>query len=266
MEQATLISKFNAIKLASKLKKLKEKTGFIIQSLLFSKSKFDIKSAKKWAKSEGYLSSKVLITDNKIRLRQKQPGRFKTFRTINIAKGIKALIASSDVSQFVGTMKLLNFSKFSQIKSDLEMKIPMKAEIEFLCEGKNRDGIINRVDLEESLDSWEGIPIIDFHDMKDLNGPTEHKIRDRAGYLGKPTLKIKSGQMWIRAPVEIIDRALAYHLYVKSQSNKPLEVSPEFASSIVYDGGQKYQTNIRPHLICIVDKGHIKNNKISITS
>lgn len=62
-----------------------------IQSLLFSRPKYTTSSAKRWAKSHGYKTSKVDVTDRFIRLRQLAPGRFKVKRTFPLGKGIKAV-------------------------------------------------------------------------------------------------------------------------------------------------------------------------------
>jgi hypothetical protein len=62
-----------------------------IQSLLFSRNKYTPSSAKRWARSHGYKTGKVDVTDRFIRLRQLAPGRFKTLRTFTLGKGIRAV-------------------------------------------------------------------------------------------------------------------------------------------------------------------------------
>ncbi len=269
MDKEVLNSRFNSIKINHEFSKFKEKIKkkkVIIQSLLFSKKKFDIKSARKWAKEKGYKLNKIdNPKDGKfIHLTQKEAGRFNSFKTMILGEGIKARIAANSISKFVGQIILTDFSKFSDaIKSDLDITIPMRVELAILCEGQNRDGFIKRDDLEESLEKWSNLPIIDFHDKS--KDPTDHKISDRKGYtFGKPYLKLKNGDMWIVTPGEIINRDLAYQAYIMEKRGKSLEVSAEFGWNRIYDQGKVYQTNIRPHIISIVDKGHIEGNKMAI--
>jgi len=267
MEKDTLSLKFNAIKLNSKLQEIKKKEGFVVQSLLFPTKKYDINSAKKWAISHGYKTNKIDNKEMFIHLTQKIPKRFNTFKTIILNQGVKARVAGNMVSKFTGLMSIQGLSKFSEdIKSDMDITIPMQTEIKILCEGNNRDGMINRENLEESLDGWADIPIIDFHDLDKLN-PTTHKISDRKGYtLSNPRLEVIEGKEWIIVPAEIINRELAYQLYLRTKRGKPLETSAEFGWNKYWLNGQLYQANIRPHLISIVDKGHIPGNKLTIMS
>ncbi len=272
MEKEELNSKLSTIKVNyafSKLKaKIKNKSKVVIQSLLFPVKSFTIESAMKWAKGKGYKSESATVSDsnNFIHLRQKSPGRYNTYKTVILADGVKARIAVNSNSKFAGHILLSNFSKFSdKIKSDTDMRIPMSVEFKILCEGQNRDGFVRREDLEESLELWKDIPIIDFHD--DSDDPTNHKMSDRKGYtLGNPYLKFKEGKMWVITPGEIIDRNLAYQAYIREKRGKPLEISAEFKWNKQIINGQTYQTNIRPHIISIVDKGHIEGNKLAIMS
>jgi len=64
-----------------------------VQTLIFSKGKFDRAAAVKWAKSHGFKAGKVDEKENTFRLRQKAPGQFDTFRTISFKPGIKAVVA-----------------------------------------------------------------------------------------------------------------------------------------------------------------------------
>lgn len=266
MEKQILDSKFNTLKLQAKLEKLKEKTGLIVQTLLFPKNRFTIESAKQWAVKNGYDSKTVKITDNNIRLRQKNPD-FKDFKTVNFGSGIKAVVAGDLKSKFVGRIYLQNFSKFQEIKSDLDMVIPMMGKIEFLCEGQNRDGTLRREDLEASVNDWDGIPIIDWHDMDDKDHPTKHKIRDRVGYLKNPSLLFRDGKFWMSADVRILSRDMAYRLYIQEKiENKPLQISPEYGWNAYYMNGEKFQTNLKPHLVSIVDEGHIEGNKLTVVA
>lgn len=270
MGSEVLKLKLNRLKLDSKLQKIKDKAGFSVQSLLFPKGEFNIASAKKWASSHGFKSSKVDVpeTGQFIRLRQKDPKKFKTFRTISLGDKVKATVATNK-SRFVGTMVLKSLSKFSghEIQSAKDIELPLRVEISFICEGETRDGFISRRDIEESLDLWEDIPIIDWHDMDDETTATTHKISDRKGYLGKPRLEIKEdGKLWIVSPAEIIDENIAFQLFLKEKKNKPLQISPEFGYVPYFMDGKRFQTNINPHLICIVDEGHIIGNQIKIES
>ncbi len=65
-----------------------------VQTLIFSKPKFDRAGAIKWAKDHDFRSDKVDETSTSFRLRQKNPGEFQegSFRTIELADGVKAVI------------------------------------------------------------------------------------------------------------------------------------------------------------------------------
>lgn len=73
----------------------KSNKGTIIQTILFDKDKFTEKEAKKWADNNDFKYGKVDETENKYRLRQEKPAEFKnkTFRTIELTDGVKAVIA-----------------------------------------------------------------------------------------------------------------------------------------------------------------------------
>lgn len=64
------------------------------QSLVFDKEYFTAKKAKAWAKREGFHYGKVHPKKTTIRLRQFDPKFFSksSFRTIQIAKGVEAVI------------------------------------------------------------------------------------------------------------------------------------------------------------------------------
>ncbi|MCP3684468.1 MAG: hypothetical protein GY861_17525 [bacterium] len=271
MENEVLNSKLEGIKLFAKLQKMK-KAGMEIQTLLFPKGKFSAASATKWAKSHGYKAIKTHITEKYIRVRQKPPGRYNIFRTINLKNGggIKAVIAKQATSKFAGYIALRGISKFSaeeSVKSDTDIEIPMKVELRMLCEGKNRDGRIRREDLEESIKEWAGLPIIDYHDMGDMKNPTQHKISDRIGYVGdNPKLRTVDGKKWITCDGFITDRYLAYLIYLADSRGRPLDISPEFGWTPYYINGQKIQSGIRPHLISIVDKGHLPGRQMVLAS
>jgi len=268
MEKDELNSKLRTIKINHEFSKFKSKLKkdiVIVQSLLFPKEKFDVSSAKKWAIKKGYKIDNVDVPKKGefIHFTQNKE-KFNTFSTKILADGVKARIATNSSSKFAGHMKLSGFSKFSdKIKNDNDLKMPLPVEFYILCEGENRDGVIRREDLEESLELWNNLPIIDFHDKSDK--PTEHKISDEKGYtFGKPYLKFKEGKMWIVAPGEIINRDMAYQAYIRSMRGKALEVSAEFGWNKYVMDGTTYQTSIKPQLISIVDKGHLEGNKMAI--
>jgi hypothetical protein len=108
MENEVLNSKLARIKLYSKLSKLKKLTGTTVQSLLFPKGKFTVDKAKEWATSHGFKAEKTDVTDEFIRLRQKDPGKFNIFRTILFPEsgGIKAIIAKYSASRFTGHLSI----------------------------------------------------------------------------------------------------------------------------------------------------------------
>ena len=267
MENEILNSKLSTIKINHEFSKLKKKKqNVIFQSLLFPIKNFDLANVKKWADDHNYKSSNIKVPkDGKfIHMTLKEPGRFNAYKTILLSDGVKARIATNSCSKFAGQMMLRGFSKFSdKVKSDNDIKIPMAVEFHILCEGQNRDGFIKREDLEESLELWDNIPVIDFHDKS--KDPTSHKMYDRKGYtVGSPYLKVKDGKMWIIAPGEIINRDLAYQAYIREMRGKPLEISAEFGWNKYQMNGKTYQTNIRPQIFSIVEKGHIDGNKIAI--
>ena len=146
-------------------------------------------------------------------------------------------------------------SKFSEdIHSEMDLQIPMEVEIRCLCDGQNRDGVITVEDLERSLDSWVGLPILDFHDKS--KKATEHKISDRKGFLGEnPRIQNIDGKNWVVDDAFITDRYLAYLVYLSDKRGVPLEVSPEFAWN-----------PIRPQLMTITDRGHLIGNKLTVKS
>lgn len=266
MKKEELDTKLETIKLKNKLDKLKKSTGFVIQSVMFSKKLFDKQKATSWAKNKKFKTNKVKETNNYYHFRQANPKKFKDYKTIKLGEGIKAKVAGDLKSKFVGRVYLKQFSKFGEeIKSDLDIPIPLEVELQILSEGPNRDGYLREEDMAESLENWGKPWMIDFHDMTDMKNPTSHKISDRKGYL-KNNARIVSidGKKWIVNDAVITDRYMAYLIYLREKEEKPLEISPEFGWTPYWVGGKKCQTNIRPHLISIVDKGHIEGNKIRV--
>ena len=120
--------------------------------------------------------------------------------------------------------------------------------------------------MEACLESWGAKEIIDFHDMADMKNPTDYKLSDVKGYLGDDIrLKQIDGKWWILADADIMDRSLAYHIYLKEQKGEPLEVSPEYGWTPYFVNGKKHQINLNPHMICVVREGAIEGNKITIS-
>lgn len=70
-------------------------TGSRIQSLVFDREDFDVPSAKMWAREHGFRYGKVDVTENTIRLRQRDPGDFlpNTWGTITLRPGVQATVA-----------------------------------------------------------------------------------------------------------------------------------------------------------------------------
>ena len=182
-------------------------------------------------------------------------------RLSNIKKYVNGL-----KSMFNGVMLLPEFSKFSEnIKSDLDIKIPMPVEIRILSDGPNRDGSLDKRDLELSLGGWANMPIIDWHDK--TKSATDHKLSDRKGYtLNNPQIRSINGKMWVVIPGEINDRDFAYQLYLRDKRGKPLQVSAEYGWNKYWNNGELYQIDINPQLISIVDEGHIEGNQLIITA
>ncbi len=265
-----LNSKLSIIKLDARLANLKKKTGLIIQSLLFPISKYTKNSAEKWAKEKGYKTNKIDIPGKGgfIHLTQKIAGRFNIYKTLDIGEGVKARMAGSNVSKFAGQMMVKGFSKFSDnIKSELDIKIPMDIELKILSDGPNRDGTITRGDMEDALDRWS-VPIIDWHNMDDMKNPTGHKITDRKGSGAKAKVRLIDGKYWTVLEGQITDRYLAYLIYLADKQGKPYDISAEYGWTPYWNGGEKIQSNINPHLITITDNGngHIEGNKLTIKS
>lgn len=65
-----------------------------IQTLIFSRAAFTKSEAVRWARDHDFNSSKVDVTEESIRLRQREPEDFQdgSFRTIELTAGVKAVI------------------------------------------------------------------------------------------------------------------------------------------------------------------------------
>lgn len=67
-----------------------------IQSIIFSRKLYTPVQARKWIEKHGYKTTfygKIAdITDDYIRFRQQSPKKYKTYRTNEIAEGIKLIL------------------------------------------------------------------------------------------------------------------------------------------------------------------------------
>ena len=73
-------------------KKILCPVGTEVQSLIFSKDEFSEKSAKDWAKKHDFIYEYVDKKENTFRIRQQEPSDFNNMRTIEMTKGVKAVI------------------------------------------------------------------------------------------------------------------------------------------------------------------------------
>jgi len=67
-----------------------------VQSLIFDKEKFSRAEAIKWAKDHDFVASGVDETGESYRIRQEEPGKFRTMRTISMTEGVKAVVGKGD--------------------------------------------------------------------------------------------------------------------------------------------------------------------------
>lgn len=78
-----------------KLRQLLESQGTIVQTLILAKDAFKTaEDAKRWAADHGFEAAKIDETADSFRLRQREPAEFqdKSFRTIELTKGVQAVI------------------------------------------------------------------------------------------------------------------------------------------------------------------------------
>ena len=187
-------------------------------------------------------------------------------RILELNSKLENIKTNNSMSKFSANVKICGgLSKFTkEIKSELDIKIPMEVDLYVMKEGPTKDGKITREELEASIETEWKTPIIDFHDMADLDNPTAHKISDRKGFASSPRLEVIDGDAWVITKGLITDRYLAYLIYLYEKQGEPLEISAEFKRDISLSGGEKSLVNIQPHLISIIDEGEIKGNKIKI--
>lgn len=193
------------------------------------------------------------------------------YNHLNLISKLSSKPKKEMTSKFTAITKIKNISKFSKlpenIKSDLDIPIPMDVEIWILKEGKNRDGGIPISELIDSVPRWEGIDIIPFHDMEDMSTITTKNINDECGSVDTCRIEEADGYKWTVVNARITNRNIAYQMYLRELKGDPIKVSAEYKWARDYDlNGDVIQTNIRPKLISLVDKGHIKGNKIEIKS
>lgn len=192
---------------------------------------------------------------------------------LKLTSKLEHIKSSSKVqtSKFTAQLKLIQTSKLSKLpknlKSDLDIPIPLDVEIHILSEGENRDGIILDSELVNSISRWEGISIIPYHDMDDMSDISTYNIADDCGVVDHAEIKVKNGKKFAVARAQITNRNVAYQMYLREQKGKPIQVSAEYRWTKDYDlNGKVLQTNIKPGIISLVDKGHIKGNSIKIAS
>jgi len=258
--------------------KLNEKQSTVVQTVILSKDRFKSKDAAiTWIKNSKFKFHKVDEATGTYRFRQKEPSLFKqdSYRTKKLDEGISIVVAipkdisKHETSKFVAMANIIKTSKFqmlpTDIKSDLDLTIPMNVEIWILSEGENRDGMVPVSELVDSVPRWEGEDIIPFHDMSDMSDITEYSIADECGSTDTARIGEKDGKKWVVTKARITNRNIAYQMYLKQQKGEPIEVSAEYRWIRDYDGnGNVIQRNIRPGAISLVKRGHIKGNEIKI--
>lgn len=173
-------------------------------------------------------------------------------------------------SKFTAFATIKDVSKFSKlpkdVKSDLDMKIPMDVELWILCEGENRDGIVTSLEMTNSLEKWgEGLDIIPLHD--DSEDITDYNIDQECGSTDSSRIGKKDGKNWIVADARITSRNIAYQMYLRQLKGEPIEISAEYKwQKYIDENGDIIQTNIRPGAISLVKGGHIVGNELRIKS
>lgn len=87
---------FQNERLVNKIRELRgnglSKSPSQVQSIVFDKSEWTIKSAKSWLKEHNYKVSKVDKTENKLRFRQENPDNYGEFRVKNLPNGIMLVL------------------------------------------------------------------------------------------------------------------------------------------------------------------------------
>lgn len=164
----------------------KEYVSTEVQSLIFDKSKFDEAKAKDWAKEHEMHAEKVDVTEDSIRLRQKDPGDFMedSFRTIDISDGIKAVIGKPKMMEEKKDMPMDEEEK----KMPKEDEMPMEPMMPMMSKEESKE-IIEITKVFNSLKNvevfrtgtWNGDEYSksDLQDMVNNFNQLKHKLRPR---------------------------------------------------------------------------------------
>ena len=70
----------------------RRRKGTQVQSLIFDRDSFTVRTAHKWAMTHGFEATAPDVTDNTIRLRQIDPSRIRVVATIPLRAGVQAVI------------------------------------------------------------------------------------------------------------------------------------------------------------------------------
>lgn len=81
-----------ARKALGKKKNPRRRKGTQVQSLIFDRDAFTVRTAHKWAMVHGFAASEPDVTENTIRLRQIDPARIRVVATIPLRSGVQAVI------------------------------------------------------------------------------------------------------------------------------------------------------------------------------
>ena len=154
------------------------------------------------------------------------------YNHLNLVSKLSSKPRKEMTSKFTAVTKIKNISKFSKlpmdIKSDLDMPIPMDVEIWILKEGENRDGNIPVSELIDSVPRWQGIDIIPFHDMEDMSAITAKNINDECGSVDTCRIEEADGLKWTVLDARITNRNIAYQMYLREQKGNATQVSAEY--------------------------------------
>ena len=179
-----------------------------VQSLIFSKDKYPADKAKSWAKAHGYKFSDVDVTDDSVRLRQRQPGAMKGFRTIEFGPGIKAVIGKSKAHKESETNTKVLQEPSSRIRITESIRI-----LEALSDGPNGEKVYKVVLITEGLGNlrsknfygpeavdsaakvYEGKRCyINHQDEAQAETLPERDVRDLAGYYKNMSVEVIEGK------------------------------------------------------------------------
>ena len=143
-------------------KKILCPVGTKVQSLIFSKDKFSEKSAKDWAKKHDFIYGYTDEKENTFRIRQQEPSDFTNMRTIEMTKGVKAVIGCPKKYADGGTTSL--------------QKIILSKKVNHFDDGgKVIDGFLQGYDFK------------DYEDMIDTLKKAKEERYDISDYLDEPS-------------------------------------------------------------------------------